>query len=151
MASSIAASAFTTIGGFLALYFMRFELGADLANVLMKGVFLSLLSVIILQPIFVLLFDKLLLKTQHKELRFNPKSVARFAVKERFLVFIAALMLIVPLYMGQSRLTFSYYETYEQKLDTPNNSLRMNWATSLYSPCRCSPKKAKPTPNISRR
>ena len=84
VASSIVASAFTTIGGFLALYFMRFELGADLANVLMKGVFLSLLSVIILQPIFVLLFDKLLLKTQHKELRFNPKSVARFAVKERF-------------------------------------------------------------------
>lgn len=143
VASSIVASAFTTIGGFLALYFMRFELGADLANVLMKGVFLSLLSVIILQPIFVLLFDKLLLKTQHKELRFNPKSVARFAVKERFLVFIAALMLIVPLYMGQSRLTFSYYETYEQKLDTPQQQLAYELGNQLIFAVPLFPKEGK--------
>ena len=64
--STIAASALTTVGGFLALFFMKFEIGADLGLVLAKGVALSLLTVIFLQPSLMLLFDKAREKTKHR-------------------------------------------------------------------------------------
>lgn len=63
--ASISASALTTIGGFVALFFMQFGMGYDLGFVLAKGVLLSLLTVIILQPILIFLFNKPIMKTQH--------------------------------------------------------------------------------------
>lgn len=131
IASSIIASAFTTIGGFAALFFMKFELGGDMAMVLMKGVFLSLLTVLIIQPIFVLLFDKILLKTEHKELRLNVKPIARFSLKYRFVIFIMAILLIVPLYLGQSSLKYSYFETYELEINTPQEELAYELGNQL--------------------
>ncbi|MGN1042353.1 MAG: MMPL family transporter, partial [Christensenellales bacterium] len=46
-ASSVIASGLTTVGGFVALYFMRFKLGADIANVIIKGVVLSIITILI--------------------------------------------------------------------------------------------------------
>lgn len=123
VASSIMASALTTVGGFAALYFMKFELGADLAVVLMKGVMLSLMTVLILQPVFVLLFDKILTKTEHKELKLNVKPVAKFSSKIGWVLILIALIAVVPLYIGQSKLEYSYFETYEMQISTPQEQL----------------------------
>ena len=48
--STVCASALTTVGGFIALVFMQFGIGADLGIVLAKGVLMSLLTVVLLQP-----------------------------------------------------------------------------------------------------
>ena len=64
----VSASSLTTIGGLLALSFMDFGIGLDLAVVLIKGVLLILLSVFTLMPGLLMLFSNLLVKTKHKKL-----------------------------------------------------------------------------------
>ena len=62
---SIMASALTTIGGFVALFFMTYGMGYDLGFVLAKGVLLSLLAVLFVQPILIFVFRKWIDKTHH--------------------------------------------------------------------------------------
>ena len=64
----VSASSLTTIAGLLALTFMSFTLGFDIGIVLAKGVLLSLLTVFLFMPGFLLLFAPLLEKTKHKSL-----------------------------------------------------------------------------------
>lgn len=70
--SSIAASAATTVFGFLALIFMRFGIGSDLGLNLVKGVVLSYISVMVFLPALSLSCMKLMDKTRHK--RIIPSS-----------------------------------------------------------------------------
>src|SRR5690625_4229310 len=64
---AITASAATTFFGFMALTFMKFEIGADLGLNLVKGILLSFLSVMIFLPAFTLLFCRWIDKTSHKQ------------------------------------------------------------------------------------
>lgn len=142
VAGSILASALTTIGGFVALYFMRFGIGADIAGVIIKGVVLSLLTILILQPIITLLLDKAIEKTTHdfrglinKKLKERKpdfdgittekavKPIARFSVWARIVLVIVAVGLLVPCYIGQSKLNYTYFQMYEVKNDTPEKAL----------------------------
>lgn len=106
--ATVSASALTTIGGFVALFVMKFGMGFDLGVVLAKGVFLSLISVLILQPCIVLVTNKIFVRFEHKP--FAPKitGVAGFAVRMRFIIVAIALMLLVPSIIGQSNVKFSY-------------------------------------------
>ena len=63
---AIAASAATTFFGFLALTFMKFEIGADLGVNLVKGILLSFLSVMIFLPALTIMFYHWIDKTRHK-------------------------------------------------------------------------------------
>ncbi len=142
VANSIFASGLTTMGGFAALYFMRFGIGMDIANVIIKGVALSLLSVLILQPIITLLLDKAIMKTTHhfidsfnkkvseKKPKFKPfgkdtviKPIARFSVWQRIVLIVVALGMLVPAFIGQSKLNYSYFELYRQELNTPEKEI----------------------------
>lgn len=67
----ISASSLTTISGLLALTIMHFKIGQDLSFVLIKAIFLSLLSVFTLMPGLLVLFSKYMDKTVHKN--FVPK------------------------------------------------------------------------------
>jgi predicted RND superfamily exporter protein len=137
VAPSIIASGLTTIGGFAALYCMRFGIGADIANVIIKGIVLSLISVIVLQPIFTLLLDKLILKTTHnfteklnkKIISRNSKSeginksllvkpIAKFSVWQRIVLIVIAVALLVPSYIGQSNITYNYFHLYDTEATT---------------------------------
>lgn len=106
--STIAASALTTVGGFLALFFMQFEIGADLGIVLAKGVALSLLTVIFLQPSLMLLFDKAREKTKHRILVPTFKKTSGFAVTYRKTIVAIALLLLIPVTILQGRVDLSY-------------------------------------------
>ena len=64
----ISASSLTTISGLLALSFMNFAIGKDMAMVLIKSIFLSLLSVFTLMPGLLMLFSPLMDRTRHKKL-----------------------------------------------------------------------------------
>ena len=79
----ISASSLTTICGLLAMTFMKFKVGLDMGIVLIKSIFLSLLSVFILMPGVLLAFSNLMDKSQHRN--FVPKIpfIGKFAYSTR--------------------------------------------------------------------
>ena len=79
----ISASSLTTISGLMALSFMKFKVGMDMAMVLIKAISLSLLSVFTLMPGLLVLFSPLIDKTRHKKLLPDVSFLGRFAVKSR--------------------------------------------------------------------
>ena len=79
----ISASSLTTISGLMALGFMKFKVGMDMALVLIKAISLSLLSVFTLMPGLLVLFCPLIDKTKHRKLLPDVSFLGRFAVKSR--------------------------------------------------------------------
>ena len=79
----ITASSLTTVCGFIALSFMEFSVGMDMAKVLIKSIFLSLFCVFTLMPGLLVLFAPLMQKTRHKKLLPNINFLGKFAVKTR--------------------------------------------------------------------
>lgn len=113
--STITASSLTTVGGFIALLFMRFGIGQDLGLVLAKGVFLSLVTIILLLPCLVLFTRKLQEKTTHAV--FFPKltPVASFSVKKRRVFAILLFVLLIPSIIIQSFVKLSYVDFSQEK------------------------------------
>lgn len=104
----ISASSMTTICGLAALGFMEFGIGLDMAIVLIKSIFLSLLSVFTLMPGLLILFSPLIDKTKHKKLLPNITLIGKFAVKvRRVLPPIFLLLLIVAFYLS-SKCPYAY-------------------------------------------
>ena len=91
----ITSSSLTTIGGLIAMMFMQYGLGPDLAVVLVKAILLSLLTVFLLMPGLIMLFSDLMKKTTHRS--FVPKIpfVGKFAYATRRVIPILFLVLIV--------------------------------------------------------
>ena len=130
--STISASALTTVGGFLALFAMRFKIGEDLGIVLAKGVFLSLVTVLLLQPCLMLLTKKIACKTQHRIIVPKFKNVASYAVTHRKTIVSIALVLLIPVVVMQNLVELSYIKFVEEdpnpsaiteKVDALSNSL----------------------------
>ena len=105
---SILASSLTTVGGFLALTFMKYEIGRDLGLVLSKGVFFSLLTVITLLPILILLFDDKIEKYKHKIYFPNFKRIAPLTVKYGSILLIVAVLITVPTFLAQNNVDYYY-------------------------------------------
>ena len=82
----VGASSLTTIGGLIAMMFMQFKLGPDMAICLIKAIFFSLLSVFMVMPGLLMLMGELMEKTRHKN--FVPKVpfVGRFAYATRVII-----------------------------------------------------------------
>ena len=114
----ISASSMTTIGGLLALAFMKFTIGLDLSMVLIKAIFLSLLSVFTLMPGLLMLFCPLIDKTRHKKLLPDITWVGRFAVWARRVVpFIFAAILVVAFWLsGKCPYCYSYNDIHTAKM-----------------------------------
>ena len=115
----IASSSLTTIGGLVAMMFMQFGIGRDMALCLIRAIFLSLLSVFLLMPGLLMLFGKLMDKTRHKS--FIPKIpfVGKFAYKTRFVMPVIFVALIVVAYLISSKGPYVYGYS---KIDTPIQS-----------------------------
>ena len=64
----ISSSALTTVSGLVALMLMQFRLGYDLGTVLAKGIVCSMLTVFLLMPCMIYVFQKPLKKTVHRSL-----------------------------------------------------------------------------------
>lgn len=106
--SSILASALTTIIGFAALVFMRFQLGPDMGFVLAKGIIFSLVSVLFLLPVLTVLTCKLIDKTHHRSFLPSFKGFGKVAPKLFIPVLIIVALLFVPSYLGQRQNNFLY-------------------------------------------
>jgi len=97
----ISASSLTTISGLAALAFMKFGIGKDMAFVLIKAIFISLVTVFTLMPGLLVLFCPIIDKTRHKKLIPDVSFFGRFAVKmRRILPPIFALVLVGAFYLS---------------------------------------------------
>ena len=82
----IGAGSLTTIGGLVAMMFMQFKIGPDMAISLIKAILFALLAVFIIMPGLLILFGPWIDKTEHRS--FIPKIpfVGKFAYFSRFVV-----------------------------------------------------------------
>lgn len=104
----ICASSLTTIGGLVAMMFMQYGIGRDMAICLIKAVVLSLLAVFLLMPGLLMLFGKAMDKTRHKSFVPDIPFVGKFAYYTRFLVPPLFVLLIVVAYIFQADCPFVY-------------------------------------------
>ena len=104
----ITSSSLTTVGGLIAMMFMQFGIGRDMALCLIRAIILSLLAVFLLMPGLLMLFGGLMDKTTHKS--FIPKInfVGRFAYRTRFLIPPVFLALIVAGMFVSSKCPYVY-------------------------------------------
>lgn len=91
----ISSSSLTTISGLLALFTMQFMIGRDLGMVLVKAIFLSLLSVFTLMPGLLLLMSGWIDKTKHKNLVPKINMVGKFDIKTKKTMPVIFLVLMV--------------------------------------------------------
>lgn len=106
--SSIAASALTTVFGFLALALMRFKIGPDMGFVLAKGVVFSLISVTVLLPVMTLYSTKIMDRTHHRSLIPSFSGFGRLVVRI-CLPLAAVIVLVIPTsYLAQRSNSFIY-------------------------------------------
>lgn len=108
--SSVSASALTTVCGFLALVAMKYGMGKDMGLVLAKGVFLSLITVITLLPVLALATEDRFDKYKHRILLPGFNKSAKYMVKMRGAVLGIAIIIMLPVFLGQSKLNY-YYST----------------------------------------
>ncbi|MDR1669059.1 MAG: MMPL family transporter [Oscillospiraceae bacterium] len=106
--STVAASASTTLFGFMALLFMDFEIGADLGLSLVKGILFSFVSVMVFLPALTMCVYKVIDKTHHRDLIPTFSNVYKVFRKLAVPALLIVALLIVPSFLGQSRTDFSY-------------------------------------------
>lgn len=104
----ISASSMTTISGLAALGFMEFAIGLDMAIVLIKAIFLSLLSVFTLMPGLLILFSPLIDKTKHKKILPNITLIGKLAVKARRVIPPLFLVLLVVAFCLSNQCPYAY-------------------------------------------
>ncbi len=104
----ISASSLTTISGLMALGFMKFKVGMDMAMVLVKAISLSLLSVFTLMPGLLVLFSPLIDKTKHRKLLPDVSFLGRFAVKTRRILPPLFLLSLIGAFLLSSNCPYCY-------------------------------------------
>ena len=115
----ISSSSLTTVGGLIAMMFMQFGIGVDMALCLIRAILLSLLAVFLLMPGLLMLFGKAMDKTRHKSFIPNIPFVGKFAYQTRHIMPPLFLILIIGAYIIQSHCPYVYGYT---MLETPVQS-----------------------------
>ncbi len=100
--TSVVGSSFTTVAGFLAMCFMTFTLGLDLGIVMAKGVVCGVISCVTVLPAMILLFDKAIAKTSHKDFLPGFKRTSSFIVKNSWIFLTAAIVALIPALYGNN-------------------------------------------------
>lgn len=121
---SISSSSLTTVGGFLALVWMRYGIGKDMGLVLAKGVLFSLITVITLLPVLILLFDKQIEKYRHKVVFPNFQKLGPFVIKRRYIFLVISLIITIPAFLAQD--SVEYYYSNEKTLPEDADSVVAN-------------------------
>ena len=104
---SVISSSFTTVAGFLAMCFMSFTLGLDLGIVMAKGVVCGVIACVTVLPAMILVFDRAIAKTSHRD--FLPKftKTSGFIVAHTPVFLVAAVVLLIPAFFG-----YKHYDVY---------------------------------------
>ena len=110
--NSVVSSSITTVAGFLALCFMSYTLGLDLGIVMAKGVIFGVICCVTVLPSMILIFDKPLEKTMHKDILPPLDKLAKGIVKHRTVFIVLFLVILIPAVYGQIH-TNVYYNLTE--------------------------------------
>ena len=104
----ISASSLTTIGGLAAMAFMRFGIGLDLSMVMMKAIFISMMTVFTLMPGLLVSFNSLIEKTKHRNFIPSVSKLGHFSIKTRFIIPPIFLVVIIGSFIFSNRLPFLF-------------------------------------------
>lgn len=99
--TSVVSSSITTVAGFLALCFMSYELGMDMGIVMAKGVAIGVICCITVLPSMILVFDKALEKTMHKDLVPSLEKPSKFIIKHHAAFIVLFIVVLIPAVYGQ--------------------------------------------------
>ena len=99
--TSVVSSSITTVAGFLALCFMSYELGMDMGIVMAKGVVIGVICCITVLPSMILVFDKALEKTMHKDLVPSLEKPSKFIIKHHAAFIVLFIVVLIPAVYGQ--------------------------------------------------
>lgn len=106
--SSVVGSSITTVAGFISLCFMSFTLGKDLGIVMAKGVIFGVICCVTILPSFLLIFDKAIQRTTHKNIMPRMERPAAFITKH-YKAFVAAfVILLAPALLGYTKAEVYY-------------------------------------------
>lgn len=109
---SVVSSSFTTVAGFLAMCFMSFTLGLDLGIVMAKGVVCGVIACVTVLPALILIFEKAIDRTSHRDFLPSFSRTSSFIVKHTWAFLTAAIVLLIPAVYGNN-----HYDVY-YKLDS---------------------------------
>ena len=121
---SVVSSSFTTVAGFLAMCFMSFTLGLDLGIVMAKGVVFGVISCVTVLPAMILLFDKAIAKTSHKDLLPQFHRIPAFITKHAALFLTIGLVLLFPAVFGYRN--YNVYYNLDSTLPSYLDSMTAN-------------------------
>lgn len=106
--TSVLGSSLTTFAGFLALCTMDLTLGTDIGVVMAKGVLCGLICVLTLFPSLLLVFDKLIEKTKHKNIFPEFKFIQKLSIKKPIITLIIFIILFIPALIGNHKVEVYY-------------------------------------------
>lgn len=116
---SLSGSSLTTLFGFLALCFMQLTLGMNIGIVMAKGVIIGVLSVVIILPAFLLVFDDAINRHRHKAFTPNFGKLVDFVLKKKKAFAAIFLIIIIPSFF----LANNVEEYYNLNSQLPENSI----------------------------
>lgn len=93
---SLSGSSLTTLFGFLALCFMQLTLGLNIGIVMAKGVIIGVLSVVIILPAFMLVFDDAINRHKHKPFSPDFGMLVNHLVKRKKVFAAVFIIFIIP-------------------------------------------------------
>ena len=107
----IFASSLTTIAGLIALVFMQLKIGGDIGIVMSKGIVCSMLTVILLLPCLLIIFNKPIMKLEHKSFVPNTKKLSQIILKSRkVLLSLFIIIVLLSIYlMGKYNYVYNVY------------------------------------------
>ena len=100
--TSVVGSSFTTVAGFLAMCFMTFTLGLDLGIVMAKSVVCGVIACVTVLPALILIFDKAIEKTSHRDFLPSFSRTSSFIVKHSWVFLTGAIVLLIPAVFGNN-------------------------------------------------
>ena len=105
---SVVGSSMTTIAGFLALCTMSLTLGKDIGLVMAKGVAIGVICTVTILPALILVLDRLIVKTSHKEILPKFTKLKELVIKHYKLITLIFIIMLPFAIYGYTH-TESYY------------------------------------------
>lgn len=114
---AITSSSLTTIVGLITLIFMSFTIGKDLGLVLAKGVLLSLICIFFCLPTLILMFNKLITKTEKKTLNIKLNFLGKLSYKLKYPLTLIFIIIFIGSYFLKGNLGILYTHTDKNKVE----------------------------------
>ena len=122
--TAVVGSSFTTIAGFLAMCFMTFTLGLDLGLVMAKGVVCGVIACVTVLPAMILIFDKPIEKTSHRDFLPAFRRTSSFIIKHSWAFLTVAVAVLIPAVFGNSH--YGVYYKLDSTLPAYLDSVKAN-------------------------